>query len=203
MTAFDILVPIANLVAILLVTLALYYPRHHRHDLAFAYVAVNVGVLGVAEVLAATGVNVGVGLGLLGVLAIIRLRSLELDQDEVAYYFSALSLGVIGGLGARLGWLAIGLMALIVVMVAVADAPRVRRHHRSQTVILDVACVDEAELRQRLEGLLGARVVGVTPRRVDLVNDTTTVDVRYIARGLAAAGPLPDAPLAGSRETWS
>ncbi|MDR1449059.1 MAG: DUF4956 domain-containing protein [Propionibacteriaceae bacterium] len=181
MNAFAFLVPAADVAAILLVTLALYRPRHQRHDLAFAYLAVNIGVLAVAEVLGAAGGGVGVGLGLLGVLAIIRLRSLELDQHEVAYYFSALALGVIGGLGAPLGWMAVGLMGAIVLVAALADAPAARRGRRSQLVVLDRACADEDELRRRLEDLLGGRVVALAPRRVDLVNDTTWVDVRYIA----------------------
>ena len=37
-------------------------------------------------------------LGLFGVLSIIRLRSEELAQHEVAYYFAALALGLLGGL---------------------------------------------------------------------------------------------------------
>jgi hypothetical protein len=202
MSPYTVLVPLADLVSILVVVLGLYYPRHRRHDLTFAYVAVNIGVLGVARVLAAAGVDFGVGLGLLGVLAIIRLRSRELDQHEIAYYFSALALGVIGGLGATLGWVAFCLMGLILVAIALADAPFVRRRQRSQTIVLDVACTDEAELSRRLEALLGARVIGVTPRRLDLVNDTTTVDVRYVIppTALPAMAGLRDA--APQVEAW-
>ena len=43
--------------------------------------------------------TVGLGLGLFGVLSIIRLRSDELGQHEIAYYFAALAIGLIGGLG--------------------------------------------------------------------------------------------------------
>ena len=35
---------------------------------------------------------------LFAVLSIIRLRSAELDQQEVAYYFAAMTLGLLGGL---------------------------------------------------------------------------------------------------------
>ncbi|MDR1799093.1 MAG: DUF4956 domain-containing protein, partial [Bifidobacteriaceae bacterium] len=59
---FDYVLPIADLIAILVLTLALYYPRHQRRDLVLAYLAVNVGVLAVARALAETSVNVGLGL---------------------------------------------------------------------------------------------------------------------------------------------
>jgi hypothetical protein len=184
---FSILLPLADLVAIAVLALALYYPRHRRHDLTLSYLAINIGVLGVSTALSSTSVNAGLGLGLFGVLAIIRLRSLELDQHEIAYYFSALALGVIGGLASDMGWIAIGLMVLIVAVLAVADAGYFQRRQRSQSIILDKAVTDERELQVRLEELLGARVTAIRSRKVDLVNDTTWVDVRYVAATPAAA----------------
>ncbi|MDR1266307.1 MAG: DUF4956 domain-containing protein [Propionibacteriaceae bacterium] len=177
---FLIILPLADLAAIVVLALGLYYPRHRRHDLTLSYLAINVGVLGVSTALGATSVNAGLGLGLFGVLAIIRLRSFELDQHEIAYYFSALALGVIGGLGADMGWAALGLMALILVVLGLADARRFSGRHRWQSVKLDAAVTDQDELVARLENLLGARVLEARPRQVDLVNDITTVDVRYL-----------------------
>lgn len=40
----------------------------------------------------------GLGLGLFGVLSIIRLRSSEISQHEVAYYFASLAIGLISGM---------------------------------------------------------------------------------------------------------
>ena len=57
--------------------------------MALAYMTVNIGVLAVADTLAASAVAAGLGLGLFGVLSIIRLRSEELTEREVAYYFAA------------------------------------------------------------------------------------------------------------------
>ena len=65
--------------------------------MVLAIVSINVGVLAVALVLSRADVTAGLGLGLFGVLSIIRLRSQELDQEEVAYYFSAIALGLLGG----------------------------------------------------------------------------------------------------------
>jgi hypothetical protein len=193
---FNVILPLADVAAIAVLALGLYYPRHRRHDLTLSYLAINIGVLGVSTALGATSVNAGLGLGLFGILAIIRLRSFELDQHEIAYYFSALSLGVIGGLGADMEWIAIGLMALIVAVVGVADAGFFQRRVRSQSVLLDRAVTDEAELKVRLEELLGAHVLGAKSRRVDLVNDTTLVDVRYAVADRPVA-PVTQAALAG------
>jgi hypothetical protein len=178
-TVFTYILPVSDLVLVTVLALALYFPRHRRKDLAMSYIAVNIGVLAVASSLNGTSVNAGLGLGLFGVLAIIRLRSQELNQYEVSYYFSALSLGVIGGLGADLGWWSIALMVAVVVAVGVADAPGVFRNYRFGQIVLDQAITDEALLRERLQSILGGQVLVTQVIKLDLVNDTTTVDVRY------------------------
>ena len=92
------LVLIAADLAAIAVLIALFLSRHHRRDLVVAYLGVNVGVLAVAAALSTMTASVGLGLGLFGVLSIIRLRSEELNQTEVAHYFAALALGLIGGI---------------------------------------------------------------------------------------------------------
>ncbi|MFD6090550.1 DUF4956 domain-containing protein [Oerskovia sp. NPDC060338] len=186
---------LVDLVAVLVLTFGLYFPRHRRRDLVVAYLGVNVGVLAVAATLARSTVGAGLGLGLFGVLSIIRLRSTELSQHEVAYYFAALALGLLGGLGASAGWLGVAGSALILVVMAAADHPRLLRRHRSQVIMLDRAFPDEAGLVAYLEQLLGAHVHSASVQRLDLVNDTTLVDVRYeVAPGggvIASSGGAP------------
>ena len=82
-----------DLAAVAVLVLAIYLPRHRRTEMVVAYLGINVGTLAVANALASAEVSAGLGLGLFGVLSIIRLRSLELDQPDVAYYFAALALG--------------------------------------------------------------------------------------------------------------
>jgi hypothetical protein len=174
----DLVLHLADLVAISLLTFGVYFPRHHRRDLVVAYLGVNVGVLAVSAALSDSTVGAGLGLGLFGVLSIIRLRSSELDQHEVAYYFSALSLGLLGGLSTTSA-MPLVLMAVIVIAMYVAGHPRLYRHSRQQLMVLETAFTDEVALIAHLEQRLGARVRQVTVQRVDLVNDTTTVDVRF------------------------
>ncbi|MBF0689644.1 MAG: DUF4956 domain-containing protein [Cellulomonas sp.] len=156
-----------------------YFRRHRRRDLVVAFLGVNVGVLAVASTLGSATIGAGLGLGLFGVLSIIRLRSTEIDQREVAYYFAALALGILGALPGPVLWHSLAFMALLLLAVLVADHPRVMRRHQRQELVLDGAVLDRVALVARLEGMLGARVHQVAVQRVDLVNDTTWVDVRY------------------------
>ncbi|MET7402295.1 DUF4956 domain-containing protein [Dactylosporangium sp. NPDC005572] len=177
----DLLIIGVDLLAIAVLTFGVYFPRHRRKDLVTAYLAVNVGVLGTTMVLGASSVGAGLGLGLFGVLSIIRLRSAEIAQHEIAYYFGALALGLLSGLTPALGGLTAALLVLIVTALYVGDHPRLFGRHRQQTMLLDTAQTDETAVRAELERRLGGRVVSLTIRHVDLVNDTTLIDVRYLA----------------------
>ena len=95
----------------------------------------------------------------------------------MAYYFSSLALGLLGGLGGSTTTYAT--MALIVVVLAVADSGRFRAGVKREVVNLDRAITDPEELRYELATRLGGRVLGVNVQRLDFVADTTLVEVRY------------------------
>lgn len=191
----------AEVVAAAVLVLGLYFPRHRRRDLVVAYFGVNIGVLAVADALrtGSTGTGLGLGLALFGVLSIIRLRSTELDQHEVAYFFSALALGLLGALDTASLWRNIALMGLILAVMAVVDSRRLLGRHRHQTIVLDTAVTSEDELVKRLEELLGARVHSARALRVDLINDSTVVDVRYARTPDRAVAPVSPAAYAVHR----
>ena len=79
-------------------------------------------------------------------------------------------------------------MALVVASLWIGDSPRLAARNRHQVIQLDRAIADEVALTTHLEELLGARVRALEVHRLDLVNDTTLVDVRY--RLLAHRAPL-------------
>ena len=186
----------ADLVALTLLVGALYIPRHGRRDLVAAYIGVNVGVLAVTLLLSTSdNVGAGLGLGLFGVLSIIRLRSSSLAQGEVAYFFAALALGLLGGIKTHLIIVTI-LMALILASLWVGDHPALMRRNRNQVVTLDRAISDENELITELEDLLGAHVRSVDLKSLDLVNDTTIVEVHYRLRPRSRAARPAQPPAA-------
>ncbi|ACZ32208.1 conserved hypothetical protein [Xylanimonas cellulosilytica DSM 15894] len=176
----------ADLVAVSILAFGLYLPRHHRRDLVVSYLVVNVGVLAVSTALASSAIAAGLGLGLFGVLSIIRLRSAELAHHEIAYYFAALALGLLGGLGSAAGPLALVGMAVLLLVLAVADHPRLAGRARTQTVLVDRAIADHGALVAHLGSVLGATVHTVTVQRLDLVNDSTLVNVRFTPSPTAA-----------------
>jgi hypothetical protein len=168
-----------DLVAIFLLTFGLYFPRHRRKAMVVAYLGANVGVVAVAYALSSSTIAAGLGLGLFGILSIIRLRSDTLDQQEVAYYFAALALGLLTGIAATPGWTIAALMGAILLVLYVGDHPLLFAGYRTEVLTLDVAYTNEAALIEYLGILLGAKIHRITVRKVDLVDNTTSVEVRF------------------------
>ena len=169
----------ADLVALGLMVFALYFPRHRRRDLIVAFMSINVGVMGVTYAMATADLSLGFGLGIFAVLSIIRLRSTEMDHAEIAYYFTAIALGLLGGFPSNSPYVSFTLMAVLLGVIAVGDSPALFSRTRQQTMVLDRAVTSEAAARAVLGDILGARIDRVTLRKVDLVSETTVCDVRF------------------------
>ena len=139
----------ADLTALAVLVGALYAPRHARKDLMAAYIGVNVGVLAVTLLLSTASVAAGLALGLLG-----------------------------GIQTAPIGMVA-ALMGTVVAALWIGDHPALMRRNRHQVIVLDHAITNETALIAHLERTLGGQVHSVEVQRLDLVDDTTTVDVRF------------------------
>lgn len=173
---------LADVIAIALLAYGIYFRRYHRRDLLLAYVALNVGVMAVTAMLAGSGAGMGLGLGLFGILSIIRLRSDSITQEEVAYYFVSLAMGLVNGLHPGPVWLAPALSLLLVGLMYVVDHPGLTARSRRQKVTLDQAYPDVRDIQPALERLLHADIRYFVVLELDLVTDITVVDVRYRVR---------------------
>ena len=101
------------------------------------------------------------------------------DNTRSAVGAAALALGLLGGITAAPLALTALLMALVVASLWIGDHPALMRRSRHQIIMLDRAITDEDALIAHLEQLLDAQVRSVEVQRLDLVNDTTLVDVRF------------------------
>src|SRR3954463_3381994 len=170
-----------NLVAILVMTYVLYFRRHWRSDLLLSYLALNMGIFVVMSVLGTVRIDIAVGFGLFAILSIVRLRSSAVTQQEVAYYFVALVLGLINGINLDDRRFVMLINALLLVTMAVVDSRQLRDRARRLDVTVDVVHSDEAALVADLERRLGGHVLHHEVNDIDYVRGTMVVDVRYRA----------------------
>jgi hypothetical protein len=180
-----------DLTAVFLLAYVLYFRRHRRADLLLAYSALNIGIFVTVSLLSTTRVDIALGFGLFAILSIIRLRSSAVTQQEVAYYFVALVVGLVNGLDLDDRLLILSINALLLVTMLVVDSRPLRERARRLDVTLDTVHADDAALVLDLERRLGGLVLRHEVTDIDYVRDTMAVDVRYRA-GSPVTLPLFD-----------
>jgi len=184
--AIDLIVDVA---AIFLLAYVLYFRRHRRADLLLAYVSLNIGIFVAMSLLGKVRLDIALGFGLFAILSIIRLRSTSVTQQEVAYYFVALVMGLVNGMDIPDRRLVVLINVLLLSVMAIVDSKPLRERSRRTDVHLDVVHSDDASLVADLERRLGGTVLHHEVNDVDYVRKTMLVDVRY--RVGAAPAPVP------------
>jgi hypothetical protein len=167
-----------DLVAIFLMTYILYFRRHWRADLLLSYVALNIGIFVTMSLLTQVRVDIAVGFGLFAILSIIRLRSSAVTQQEVAYYFLALVLGLVNGMGVPDRGLVVAMNVVLLLTMFAVDSTPLRVRAQRMDVRLDGVYTNEAALVAELERKLGGRVVYQEVTEIDLLHGHMLIDVR-------------------------
>jgi len=175
-----------DLAAVFLLAYVLYFRRHRRADLLLAYAALNIGIFVAVSLLSTTQVAIALGFGLFAILSIIRLRSSTVTQQEVAYYFVALVMGLVNGLSLDDRRLVVSINVLLLVTMLVVDGRPLRERARRLEVTLDTVHADDAGLIVDLERRLGGLVLRHEVTDIDYARDTMVVDVRYRAGSFTA-----------------
>lgn len=180
-----------DLTAVLVLAVVIYYRRHRRRDLVLAYVALNVGLFVVVSMLTTTSIDMALGFGLFAILSIIRLRSDAITQEEIAYYFVTLVMGLVNGLRLDDRWMTILLNTVLLVVMYGVDHRRLWARTQRRKLTLDTVIEDPAALVSDIERRVRGRVAHHVVQHVDYVLEVTVVDVRFVADPVqeSAAGP--------------
>lgn len=181
---------VIDLVAVAVFAIGIYHRRHARPDLTLVFAFFNICLFVVITVIQTTEVAAALGFGLFAILSIIRLRSEPFDNREIGYFFGALVLGLLNGIGTQHIALTVALNAVVLAAIYVLDHPRVLRPVERRRVTLDAVYTDPVLLEQVLTTRLGAPVTDVTVRSIDYVTDSMALDVRLRPRPPVPVGPV-------------
>jgi hypothetical protein len=171
---------VTDLVAIFFFAVAVYFRRHTRKDLAVVFAFFNIGLLVAVLVIQMTAVNASLGFGLFGILSIIRLRSEPFSNREIGYFFGALVLALLNGIGTPHAALTVGLNVLVVATIYVLDHPRVLKAAERLHVTLDQIHTDAETLKAVLSERLHATVTACTITSIDYIRDSMELEVQCL-----------------------
>ncbi|HEX6292785.1 MAG TPA: DUF4956 domain-containing protein [Herpetosiphonaceae bacterium] len=180
----------ADLLVIAIVAFMIYFRRHSRRDLLMAYTSFNVGLFLVMTVISVEETGLGVGFGLFAILSIIRIRSEEFSNTELAYAFVVLVIALVNAFGVAKAApttldviFVLLLNGVAVLVVYVMDHPRLLRRVGRQQITLDRIHPNDQSLRADLEHRLNVRVLDYAITHVDYVREITVLNVRYATEG--------------------
>jgi hypothetical protein len=168
-----------DLIGVFILTVVLYYRRHRRSDLLLAYFSLNVGLFVTMALLNQVRVDITTGFGLFAILSIVQLRSSTVQQQETAYYFAVLVLGLVNGLRLPDRLTTIILDVALITLMYIVDSRRLFTKSHHVDIILDVIHEDEQSLIADLERRLRGQVVHHIVEDIDYVRGVMLLDVRY------------------------
>ncbi len=170
---------ILDFVAICVLLLGFYFRNYRRPDLVAVFLACNVGLFSVLTTLSFSPISSAVGFALFGVLSIIRLRSFEFLPTQIAYFFISLAIALICATDLAGLLLPFILVVFMIVAMALVDSERFRLATESSVIVVDTAIPDPVELERHLGKLLNANIIHMKITGVNLLQETTTVDVTF------------------------
>lgn len=170
-----------DLVGVFVLAVVLYYRRHGRADLVAAFISINVGLFITMSLLSSVRVDISTGFGLFAIISLVHLRSKPSTQQEVAYYFAVLVMGLVNGLRLNDRWITLAFNAAIILVMCAIDNRKFNARISHVTVTLDTVHEKPAGLIADLERRLCGQVLDHNVEDVDYVRETTVVDVRYRA----------------------
>lgn len=170
-----------DLIGVLILAVGLYYRRHGRADLVAAFVSINVGLFITMSLLSSVRVDISTGFGLFAIISLVHLRSKPSTQQEVAYYFAVLVMGLVNGLRLHDRLITVAFDVSLVAVMYVIDNRKFNTRVSQVTVTLDAVHDNPASLIADLERRLCGQVLDHNVEDVDYVRETTVVDVRYRA----------------------
>ncbi len=166
-----------DLASIAILMLPLFYRNHKRADLVAVYLACNIGLFSVLTVLSFSPLSSSIGFALFGVLSIIRLRSVQFETIEIAYFFIALALALTSAIDLTSTKLPMALNALMIAVMALVDLKAFRGRGIHAEMIVDLVITNADDLKAYLEQTRHLNVVKCEIRTINYLQETTLASV--------------------------
>jgi hypothetical protein len=165
------------------ILLFLFYRNHRRSDLVAVYLACNVGLFSVLTVLSFSPLSSSIGFALFGVLSIIRLRSVQFETIEIAYFFISLALALTSAIDLTSTALPTLLNVLMLVAMLLVDLQKFRNGSFHTELIVDQVITDVKSLAIYLEQTRQLDVVKCEIRSINYLQETTLASVVLRTKG--------------------
>jgi hypothetical protein len=173
-----------DLVAVLLLILAVYYRRHRRPDYVFSCMVINLVTFLLCFLTQRSKIELGFALGLFAVFGILRYRTESIPIRDLTYLFAAIGLAIFNGMPGAAESLGELILVNGVLVGAIAALELTGWAGRDQRMVLydNVALLApgrRAELLGDLAVRTGLTVVNVRIDRVDMLRESADLTIYF------------------------
>lgn len=181
-TVQNFLYPIGTTLFFTSLSALFYYKLYPKRDIAGATVIFGLLVFCIVFFVSFEH-NIGLGIGLLGILSLIRLRSTPENLIDISFIFYSITVGLLNASIQSIGTIWVVNAMLTGILFAIASHFLFRKKIISTRVIFDDLNFEEMnniqELKKRIKKDLNIEAIEAEVTRVDHLRDTVTVSVKY------------------------
>ena len=176
-----------NLLAIVLIARAIYYPLAKRKDYLFTYIMISILVFFICFTLKKFELGLGMALGLFAIFGIIRYRTDPIPIKEMTYLFIVIGISVINALANKKMSYAELLLTNSAIIFATYGMERLwLLKHESRKVITYekielIVPENHPKLKEDLERRTGLKITRFEIGKINFLNDTAQIFIHYYA----------------------
>jgi hypothetical protein len=180
-----------NLLTMVILIRFIYFPTYRKWDNLFPFFVLNFLVFLLAFMMFKTkvfgtsfgGSSFAGGIGLLAAFTLLRFRTETISIKDMTYLFVILSLGVINSMMSGKNIEIVGINAMILIAVFVADGNKLIRNQKSKIIELNdlsnIKPQDHDKLVAQLIGLTGLDIKKASVESIDFNKQSAKIRVYY------------------------
>lgn len=174
-----------NLIAIMIVVRALYYPKCKRGEFFFTYILIAISTFMLIYVLGDVKLKAGIALGLFAIFSIIRYRTEQVAIREMTYLFIIIAISAINGLTvSELSYGEVLIINLLFIFsIWVCESKLLISHYSYKVIKYDnvnlIIPEKRDELIADLEKRTGLKIEKVEVGAIDFLKDAAIVKMYY------------------------
>jgi hypothetical protein len=166
-----------------LATSGFYYLKFHKKDISVAIVIYSLLIFTIIDSIKFDANSIGLGIGLLGILSLIRLRSTPENLIDIAFIFYSITIGLLNAsIDNHLAQITVNLILTAVLMI-ISSEYFFRRDLVTTKIVFDEIIVKKLNDPQVLKAEIQKRFK-IEPLEIKIVNinylkDSLTLEIKY------------------------
>ena len=162
-----------------------YYYKFYKRDISVSIVLYSLLVYSIVYFVSFEN-NLGLGIGLLGILSLVRLRSTPENPIDIGFIFYSITLGLLNASIGDLQTIVIVDALLTAVVIALSSGFFFERNHVKTEITFDDLdsenLGDQKALLAKIKKQYGIDPLRMKIKNIDYLRDSVTVEISYHAK---------------------